>query len=530
MLGKSFLIGLFLVAYVLEPAEAWSQSPDTQRPAPAEASASIVAQPTREEAVEVMHRAVGFFRQHAAASGGYVFQLSEDLASREGEGKVGRQTAWIEPPATPAVALAYLGAFRLTRDPMLLEAARETADALLRGQLLSGGWDNKIEFAAAERKRYAYRVDGGSGKGRRNTTTFDDDKSQSVIRFLMQLDEQLEFQDRRLHEAVVYAMEAVLKSQFPGGAWPQRYNGPQRDEGPQRDDGLPATGGNAFLRATLPHRWSRDYPGKKYGDHYTLNDDTQSDLIITALDAWQIYGDSRYLEAAQRGGDFLVRAQLPEPQPGWAQQYDHDMHPAWARKFEPPAITGGESQGVMRTLILLYRRTADVSEKADRFLEPIPRAVRYYRRSLLDDGRLARFYELGTNRPLFFTKDYRLTYSPDDVPTHYAFIVGSALDEIDAELSRVRKTPAGQLWKRPAVGQPKPTLSLAKKTQAVIGSLDARGAWVEAGRLRYHGEHDSTRRVIRSDTFIRNLNRLAHWIAAIEDRNEEPAGSAKPGG
>ncbi len=30
--------------------------------------------------------------------------------------------------------------------PMLLEAAKETAGALIRGQLESGGWDNLIEF------------------------------------------------------------------------------------------------------------------------------------------------------------------------------------------------------------------------------------------------------------------------------------------------------------------------------------------------------------------------------------------------
>src|SRR5690606_27390840 len=144
----------------------------------------------------------------------------------------------------------------------------------------------------------------------------------------------------------------------------------------------------------------------------------------TMLLAWDIYGDERYLQAAKRGGDFFLLAQLPEPQPGWAQQYDHDMHPAWARKFEPPAVTGGESQGVMQTLMLLYRRTGD-----DRYLKPIPRAIAYYRSSLLPDGRLARFYELKTNRPLYFTKDYQLTYDDGDMPTHYGFKSTSRLDE-----------------------------------------------------------------------------------------------------
>src|SRR5690606_15434487 len=100
-------------------------------------------------------------------------------------------------------------------------------------------------------------------------------------------------------------------------------------------------------------------------------------------------------------GDFIRLAQLPKPQPAWAQQYDADMHPAWARKFEPPAVSGAESQGVLRILMALYRRTGE-----RRFLEPIPRALRYLKASRRDDGRLARFYELGTNRPLYLTTKY----------------------------------------------------------------------------------------------------------------------------
>ena len=35
------------------------------------------------------------------------------------------------------------------------------------------------------------------------------------------------------------------------------------------------------------------------------------------------------------------------------------MHPAWARKFEPPSVTGGESQGIIRTLLRIYRETGE---------------------------------------------------------------------------------------------------------------------------------------------------------------------------
>jgi hypothetical protein len=50
------------------------------------------------------------------------------------------------------------------------------------------------------------------------------------------------------------------------------------------------------------------------------------------------------------------------------------------------------------------------------------------------------------------------------------------------------------------------------RIQAIIDSLDERGAWVEDGKLRYHGGSDDTRRVIDSTTFIRNLNLLSRYL------------------
>ena len=152
------------------------------------------------------------------------------------------------------------------------------------------------------------------------------------------------------------------------------------------------------------------------------------DLMFRAA---EIYNAPKFLAATERAGEFILLAQMPQPQPGWAQQYDADMHPAWARKFEPPAFTGGESQGVMRTLLRLYERTGD-----RRYFEPIPRALAYYRSCRLPDGRLARFYELQTNKPLYFTKDYQLTYSDDDMPTHYGFKTSNNLEPIAKAFDR----------------------------------------------------------------------------------------------
>lgn len=197
-------------------------------------------------------------------------------------------------------------------------------------------------------------------------------------------------------------------------------------------------------------------------------------------------------------------AQLPEPQPAWAQQYDFEMHPAWARKFEPPAVTGGESQGALRSLLKLYRATDD-----ERFLEPIPRALAYLRRSRLADGRLARFYELRSNKPLYLTKTYELTYDDSDMPTHYSFKVRDETDQIEREFERVAASSTGRLRADPAPQVSRPSVATVR---TIIATQDKRGAWVEEGRLRYHGTSDDTTNVIRTATFARNVETLASFL------------------
>jgi hypothetical protein len=188
------------------------------------------------------------------------------------------------------------------------------------------------------------------------------------------------------------------------------------------------------------------------------------------------------------------------------------MRPAWARKFEPPSITGGESQGVMRTLLQLYRQTGD-----RKYLEPLPRAIAYFRRSELPGGGLARFYELKTNKPLYFTKQYELTYSDADMPTHYGFKVGNAMDSIEREYQRLVKLDPGQLRPSRSKTPGKASKSQIARARAVIAALDEQGRWVEEGRLRYQGDDDSTRWAIDCRTFISNVGVLSAYLATVPE-------------
>ncbi|WP_231740861.1 pectate lyase [Thalassoglobus neptunius] len=463
-----------------------------------------------------------FFREKVGVSGGYVYQVSEDLSQREGENAVGPREAWVEAPGTPAVGMVYLRGYQKTRDPILRDAMLEVADAIVRTQLETGGWANNMEFDPLLRPNYAYRVDHRSNPERRfNRTTLDDGKSQVCLTFLMLVDNELGFSNGRIHEAAQYALNSFRKAQYPNGAWPQQY------------DEFPDPSEFPVVKARFPKSWEREFKPATYRYFYTLNDNTICDVIQMMLLAHAIYEDDQWRQSAIDGGDFLLLAQLPEPQPGWAQQYNHEMEPVWARKFEPPALTGGESQGVLDTLLTLYEQTGE-----EKFLKPVQRAVEYYRSLEISDGKLARFYEIGTDKPLYFTRAYELVYTDDDLPTHYSFKVSSKLDRIE---SRAERLSMQQPQPRNLVTRPKPvrmTEELVNEAARIVNSLDKRGAWVQDGAMKNKDSvkfrsrgvpvdnkngassksfvFEPATRVIATTTFLKNFNTLVDYLAAVQ--------------
>ncbi len=454
---------------------------------------------TRAQSRAAMLRAARFFSDTVSARGGYLYRYSSDLTYREGEEIAQAMTAWIQPPGTPSVGEAYLHAYQLTHEPDLLADARQTAAALVQGQLESGGWDSLMELGGETRGQYAYRTNAQDTRAprRRNATTLDDNKTQSALRFLMNLDRELHFKDEAIHECDLYALDHILDAQYPNGAWPQRFSQP------------PQAGAFPVIPANYPPSWSREYPNTRYAGFYTFNDNAIGDMIDVMFRAYWVYGDERYRDSAVKAGDFILLAQMPDPQPAWAQQYNQQMQPAWARKFEPPAVSGGESQGVLSALLNVFEYSGE-----KRFLAPVERALKFLESSTLEDGRLARFYELNSNRPLFFTKDYQLTYDDSDVPTHYAFKVDSRLPKLRqrytalvGEADNYSVTPPPLAAKPVAAGE-----NLTRRASNVVAGMDARGAWVEIGRMQQTGA--ALLDVIQSRTFARNLVVLAQHASA----------------
>jgi PelA/Pel-15E family pectate lyase len=435
------------------------------------------------DATKALKSAATYYRDKVASHGGYVYYYSLDLKDRWGEGKASPDILFVQPPGTPTVGMAYLAAHAATGDQFYLDAARETAECLVYGQLQSGGWTQTIHYAKANRMG-KYR----NGKGGNwNASSLDDDQTQAALRMLMRLDKALEFKNAEIHDAAEYGLKALLKAQFPNGAFPQIWIAP--------------VAAHPVKKASYP-KWDYRTEGKlkNYYDHYTLNDGLAGTVADVLIVAHEVYKDDKYKKAVAKLGDFLVLAQMPDPQPGWCQQYNFDMEPIWARKFEPPAITTWESQDAMETLIRIARVTGE-----KKYLDPIEPARRYFGGYVSKEGTVPRFIEFVTHRPLYMNSKYELTYDDSDVPAHYGWTQPARFDRIEKAYESAKKGEA----------LPKPKTPTAEEVKKVIAALDADGRWVSeyAGeRLVGQPKFDKGFKYLSSETFGKNVETLAAYL------------------
>jgi len=260
----------------------------------------------------------------------------------------------------------------------------------------------------------------------------------------------------------------------------------------------------------MPAEWPREFPKEKYTDFHTLNDGNLERLVLLMLRAHELTGEARYLEAAKRCGDFLLLAQFEGDQPAWAQQYNQEMIPVWARKFEPPALTSTESFGACTTLFEIWIATGE-----EKYRATIPAALDWLEKSRLPDGQWARFYELHTNKPLYCEdKTYALTYDGSNTPPHYGFKIDAGLmDKIERlreALAKPREEVLASRRNPETAGRwLKTARNVRGKVKTALEDQNEDGVWTDDGE-------------ISAALFVRHLNAMSTYVNAAAKAKLNP--------
>ncbi len=277
------------------------------------------------------------------------------------------------------------------------DEARRLAAIVVSYQTPSGGWSKAVDFTKEPRPPAGQYTTGAGYIG-----TFDNNATVREIRFLARVAAATgEAEWRRAAER---GIGYVLAAQFPNGGWPQVW---------------PLMGGY--------------HDAITYNDNATLNAlrllrDAAAGRAAFATLAPAIR--QRAADAVERGVACILATQIVVngARTAWGQQHDAlTLAPCAARAFEPVALSSVESSGLLRFLIELKSDRADIVaaiEGAARWFEKT--ALRDQAWKSIDGDRQlvsapgaaplwARFYEIGTDRPLFADRDWTLHYDVREI-------------------------------------------------------------------------------------------------------------------
>jgi PelA/Pel-15E family pectate lyase len=291
--------------------------------------------------------------------------------------------------ATPAAAGPVFALTRdMTDDWFRTAEARRIADNVLSYQTPSGGWSKRLDLRAGPRQPgVAYTSsDGWSYVG-----TFDNDATTEQIRYLARAYRALG--EPEYLRGLLRGVDYILEAQMPSGCWPQVY---------------PLQGG--------------------YHDAATLNDDAMAHVLRLLRDITrgtiEVPPDTRQRArlGLERGIDCLLSSQVvvDGTRTVWCAQHDPlTLRPVRARAYEPASLSGGESVEVLEILL-------EIEAPDARTIHAVHAAAAWFRKTAIHgfdytpagaltpragaDPIWARFYEIGTNRPLFSNRDGHVLY------------------------------------------------------------------------------------------------------------------------
>lgn len=261
------------------------------------------------------------------------------------------------------------------------EEAKTAAANILTYQSPLGGWPKNIDLAAAP---FAGTPDQLVDELK---PVFDNGATTDEIRFMARM--AYATNEPKYLESFRRGVDYILTAQYPTGGWPQSYP-----------------------------------PDTLYHRHITFNDDAMV-RIMGLLDELAKSPDDALLDDELRakakrafaaGIDCILRCQVvvDGKLTAWCAQHDEiDYTPRSARRFELVSLSGAETVGIMRVLMSVDPPTPDIVravESAAIWLQQVKitglrEEIRDHNKVMIPDPSAsalwARFYEIGTNRPIF---------------------------------------------------------------------------------------------------------------------------------
>jgi PelA/Pel-15E family pectate lyase len=284
--------------------------------------------------------------------------------------------------------------------------ALRIADNVVLYQRDSGGWPKNIDmgkpFDEAERPVLL-------AQKKENDSTIDNGATYTQLSFLARV--YTKTQQQRYRESFLKGLDYLFKAQYPNGGWPQFYP---------------------------------DLSG--YYKHITYNDDAMIGVmkllrdVAAAKPNYAFVDDARRARATsavEKGIDCILKTQVVVngKRTVWCAQHDEITYaPAPARKYELVSLSGGESVGIVRFLM-------SINDPSPAVVDAIESAIAWFEQTQLNgikwmekrdasqpggidrvvvqDAKAgpiwARFYELGSNRPVFVGRDSVVKYSVAEI-------------------------------------------------------------------------------------------------------------------
>ena len=291
------------------------------------------------------------------------------------------RTQWTPAPA----GQGFFVTRQMTPEWFQTAEAKQLGDILLTYQTPAGGWSKRISFTRP-------RAEGESYSSDDNWTwigTLDNGSTTEQLEFLAALNAAQP--NPAYQNAFNRGIDYLLAAQMPNGCFPQIY---------------PLQGG--------------------YHDAITFNDDATINALVI-LQLAQSPNHPTAQSAVQRGIDCILRTQVKinGVKTVWGAQHDPiTWQPIKARAYEHASLSGRESGAILDFLMRVPNPSdsvkAAVHAAAKWFSDNAIRGYSYVPRGELtpdaNGGPLwARFYELGTNRPIFSDRDGIVRYNLSDV-------------------------------------------------------------------------------------------------------------------